>query len=260
MSLGSLHPLDAVDMYSAAQRSPAHSQERYCDPKQGYCNVVPIGTAFQSLSISPPGDLPERLYLCIKKRTAQYAHTSLSATPTNTSQRPPNAARTTYMPSTLAQCQIPTIATFTHALPLPSHPCLFSASRSNIPPRNPHPLRNTTPLLILHLLHIRITATPTPHTILLLRIPFRPILVFLPPQFLIRRRSLEVRLSRKLSGRSVSRAMLDRSMPVAEVSKVVDLRRGEQGARGERVDGCIAPLDHPLATFSQTYDHICVTS
>ena len=37
--------------------------------------------------------------------------------------------------------------------------------------------------------------------------------------------------------------MLDGGVAVAEVAEVVDLVRGQEGAGGEGVDGCVAPLE-----------------
>ena len=37
--------------------------------------------------------------------------------------------------------------------------------------------------------------------------------------------------------------MLDRGVAVADVAEIVDLLGGEEGAGGEGVDGCIAPLE-----------------
>ena len=40
----------------------------------------------------------------------------------------------------------------------------------------------------------------------------------------------------------VDGAVLDGGVAVAEVAEVVDLVGGEEGAGGEGVDGCVAPL------------------
>jgi len=112
-------------------------------------------------------------------------------------------------------------------LPHGMHPITIPPS---IPPRrrhespgNLHPLRNTTPLLPLHIDHIRITPTPTPDPILLLRVPLSPVLVLLSPGFLVQRRALEIGFPRELARGRVGRAVLDRGVAVAEVAEVVDI-------------------------------------
>jgi hypothetical protein len=45
-----------------------------------------------------------------------------------------------------------------------------------------------------------------------------------------------------LAGRSVGRAMLNGSVPVAEVTEVMDITRREESTGGERVNGSITPL------------------
>lgn len=110
------------------------------------------------------------------------------------------------------------------------------------PTGNLHPLGNTTALFALYIHDIRVAPTPATHAVFLLWIPFRPVVVLLLARFLVQRGELEVWLAGQLARRRVRRTVLDGGVSVTEVTEVVDLRGGEQGAGGEGVDGCVTPL------------------
>lgn len=70
-----------------------------------------------------------------------------------------------------------------------------------------------------------------------------PVVVLLKSFPLIRRRFLEVRLTRELSAeRRVRRTVLDGSVTVSKVSEVVNVARREESTSSERVDRSITPL------------------
>ena len=111
-------------------------------------------------------------------------------------------------------------------------------------------------MLPLHILNIRIAPTPTTHPILLLDIPFSPIIVLLLPAIppLLQHGDAKsrtflgvvarpvVRDVRILARGGVGGAVLDGGVAVADVAEVVDGAGREEGAGGEGVDGGVAPL------------------
>jgi hypothetical protein len=133
----------------------------------------------------------------------------------------------------------------------PSRTPKSQSSRRNKPPRNLNPLRNTTALLPLHIDNIRVAPTPAADAVLLLAVPFRPVVVVLLQHFevlpvgggaFLLEIGSEVRFAGELAGGRVGGAVLDGGVAVAEVAEVVDVGGREEGAGCEGVDWGVAPL------------------
>ena len=119
---------------------------------------------------------------------------------------------------------------------------VFFPSRRRPTARNLDPLRQTAPLLALHVHDVRVASAPAPDTVLLLLVPVFPVVIFLEALLLVERRRFEIFFSRGLARGRVSGTVLDGGVPVAEVAEVVDVTWREQGAGGEGVDWSVAPL------------------
>lgn len=114
---------------------------------------------------------------------------------------------------------------------------LVLAWRRDIAPGNLYPLRYAASFLGLDVHDILIAATSAAHAVLLLRVPFRPVVIFFfegTPFFIEDRRAVSwvlawvgagsvVRLSRQLTCGCVSGTVLDGGVAVAEVAEVVNL-------------------------------------
>ncbi len=89
------------------------------------------------------------------------------------------------------------------------------------------PLSQAAAILAFDVDDVRVAAAAASDTVLLGRVVVVPVLVLLDAFALVERCLLEVGVAWELSGRRVGRAVLDRRMPVAKVTEVVDVARGE---------------------------------
>ena len=105
-----------------------------------------------------------------------------------------------------------------------------------------HPFVQTAALLALDIHNIGVAAASATDTVLLDWIRSRPVVIFLKPLLLILRGLLKVRFTGKLSSRCVGRAVLDRGVPVTEITEVVNVTRGEKGTCGKGMNRGISPL------------------
>ena len=117
-------------------------------------------------------------------------------------------------------------------------------SRSDISTHYVDPFRRTTALLVLDFCHVRVTSASASHSVLLGLVEFGPVLVFLEPRLVVKRRLLQKRYVVQLSSGGVGRAVLDGRVAVSYVSEVMDLLPREQEAGSERVNGRVTPLEH----------------
>lgn len=108
--------------------------------------------------------------------------------------------------------------------------------------RHIDPLGQAGSFLALDVDNIRIAAAAAAHAVLLFRVPQVPVLVLFHSLLLIQRRLFQPRLAGELARGGVRRAVLDGRVPVAKVSKVVDVPRGEEGSCSQRVNWRISPL------------------
>lgn len=89
--------------------------------------------------------------------------------------------------------------------------------------RNIHPLGQTRPFLAFDIDNVSVASAATANAIFLGLIPVLPVLILFDAFLLVEGRRLQVWLTRQLSCRSIRRAVLYGSVPVAEVSEVVDV-------------------------------------
>ena len=97
-------------------------------------------------------------------------------------------------------------------------------------------------MLALDVHDIRVAAASAADTVLLNSVIVGPVFVFFFPLLFVLRRELKKGLARALSRGCVRGAVLDGGVPVAKVTKVVDVAWREKGAGCEGVDRGITPL------------------
>ena len=97
-------------------------------------------------------------------------------------------------------------------------------------------------MLALDVHDIRVAAASAADTVLLNSVIVGPVLVFFFPLLFVLRCELKEGLARALPRGCVRGTVLDGGVPVAEVTKVVDVARREKGASSEGVDRGITPL------------------
>lgn len=153
--------------------------------------------------------------------------------------------------SNAPQCKRSSAESSNHHLPLRPRSRRRDEASGNL-----YPLWDTTAFLALHVYDIGVASTPAADTVLLLCVPFRPVLVFLSPSapLFLQRWCAEGGIfawiiSRPiiwrpwhLPGWRIGGTVLDSGMSVANVAEVVDLIGRKQGTSGERMNGRVTPL------------------
>jgi hypothetical protein len=92
--------------------------------------------------------------------------------------------------------------------------------------------------------NVRVASATTPDAVLFFRVSLGPIVVFLQPLLLVLQVLLQVRNMGELTGGRIGWTMLDGRVPIAKVSKVVDIGDGEKSTSRQGMDGSITPLLH----------------
>ena len=109
------------------------------------------------------------------------------------------------------------------------------------------PLGETTALLAFNIHNVGVTPAPAADTVLLDGIRVRPILVLFNALLFVLGCRLQPGDSGQLPRRSVGRTMLNSSVPIAEVTEVVDVAGGQENTGGQRMDRRITPLDQTVS-------------
>ena len=108
--------------------------------------------------------------------------------------------------------------------------------------RNFNPFWKATALLAFHIHNVRIAPAPASHAVLLHRVGVRPVFIFLDARLFVLRRHLQPWDPGQLTSRGIGGTVLDSGVSVTKVPEIVDIRGGQEGASGERMDGSITPL------------------
>src|SRR5271154_2885087 len=105
------------------------------------------------------------------------------------------------------------------------------------------PLRQTTSLFTFDVSDVRVTFAATSHTVLFRCVGNCPIVVFFLSFLFVFGCLLEIRNPGELPCGCICWAVLYGCMPVAKISKVVNISGSQKCSSGERMDGRIAPLE-----------------
>ena len=107
---------------------------------------------------------------------------------------------------------------------------------------NLDPFRKTTALFSFNVYNVGVTTASTADAILFDRVRSGPVLIFFDSLLLVVRGLLEIRFARELARGGIGRAMLDRSVPIAKITEVVNVTRSKQSTSCKGVNRCITPL------------------